>query len=120
MSKEMDRKVFLKRAGLSSVAAGSLPVLLGTEGAFGASPSSGQRAYEFAALSQAPATADGKLPRMFARGAGVFKPDAGFVHGGGTFFVFDQNTIGFPKQILAAGDWTPTGFTSYDLQGLQP
>jgi hypothetical protein len=120
MSREMDRKVFLKRAGLSTVAAGSLPVLLGTEGAFGASPSSGQRAYEFVALSQAPATADGKLPRMFARGAGVFKPDAGFVHGGGTFFVFDQNTIGFPKQILAAGDWTPTEFRSYDTKGLQP
>src|SRR5881392_968060 len=63
MSREMDRKVFLKRAGLSTVAAGSLPVLLGTEGAFGASPSSGQRAYEFVALSQAPAPADGRSGR---------------------------------------------------------
>ena len=47
-------------------------------------------------------------------------PVFGFVHGGGTFFVFDQNTIGFPKQILAAGDWTPTEFRSYDTKGLQP
>ncbi len=51
MTREIDRKAFLKRAGLGTVAAGSLPALLGTEGAFGAAPSSGQRAYEFVALS---------------------------------------------------------------------
>ena len=119
MTSEMDRKAFLTRAGVGAIAAGSLP-LLEAEGAFGAAPSSGQRAYEFVAVSQAPLTGDGKLPRMFARGAGVFKPDAGFVHGGGTFFVFDFKTAGFPKQLLAAGDWTPTEFRSYDTKGLKP
>ena len=79
-----------------------------------------QRTCRSVAVSQAPPTADGKLPRIFARGAGVFKPDARFVHGGGTFFVFDQNTVGFPKQLLAAGDWSPKEFVSYDTKGAQP
>jgi hypothetical protein len=118
MSREMNRKAFLTRAGVGAIAAGSLS-LLEAEGAFGAAPSSGQRAYEFVAVSQAPLTGDRKLPRMFARGAGVFKPDARFVHGGGTFFVFDQNTLGFPKHLLAAGDSTPKEFSSYDTKGLQ-
>lgn len=120
MNRGIDRRTFLKTAGFASVAAGSFPALLATRAAF-AGPANGQRAYSFVAISQAPAGGGGaSQARIATRGDGVFKPDTRWVHGGGTFVLFDNGASGTPKPILAAGEWTPTKFLSYDTKSLSP
>jgi hypothetical protein len=116
ISSQMNRKSFLKRAGAGSVAAASFPALFGAQAAF-AGASNGHRFFFFVAFSQAPAMG-AVLPRIGAQGGGTFDPDAGWVKGGGTYVLFDQNTPGVPKQILATGEWEPTTIVSYDTKGL--
>ena len=115
MNDEMNRKAFLAKAGAGTVAVASLPALLGAEAAF-AGPSNGHRVYTFVSFSQAPASG-GVLPRIGARGSGTFDPDAGWVKGGGTFFLFDQNSA-VPKTILVQGNWDPTTIVDYTTLGL--
>jgi hypothetical protein len=113
---QMNRKAFLAKAGAGTAAAASLPALLGTGAAF-AGPSNGHRVYTFVSFSQAPASG-GVLPRIGARGSGTFDPHAGWVKGGGTFVLFNQNTPGTPKAILTSGAWDPTEIVDYDTKGL--
>jgi hypothetical protein len=112
---QMNRKAFLAKAGAGTAAAASLPALLSAQAAF-AGPSNGHRVYTFVSFSQAPASG-AVLPRIGARGSGTFDPDAGWVKGGGTFVLFDQNTP-VPKKILASGNWDPTEIVDYDTKGL--
>lgn len=115
---KMDRREFLRKAGLGSLALASLPALVARESAF-AGEANRHRVYDLVAFSQAPATATGVLPRLGMRGCGTFQPGAGYVKGGGTYVLLDQNS-GTPKTILASGEWTPTVFLSYDTFGLSP
>jgi len=115
MSK-MNRKTFLKRAALSSVAAATFPAVLGPGPAL-ASGGSGLRTYAFVSFSRAPASGTIAQPQIGMQGEGVFKPDAHYVHGGGTFVFFD-NATATPKPLIVAGSWTPTKFLSYDTKGL--
>lgn len=108
-----DRRTFLRRAGLGSLAAASL----GAPSALAGS-SNGQRVYDFVALSDAPPSGS-VLPRIGTRGCGTFKADAGYVKGGGTYVLFDQASP-TPKTILAEGEWRPAEFLSYDTLGLPP
>jgi hypothetical protein len=112
---EFDRSSFLKKAGLGAAAAVGVPALLAPEAFAGGQ--NGQRVYTFVSFSRAPATATIAQPQIGMRGDGVFKPDAGYVHGGGTYVFFD-NAASNPKPLLASGDWSPVDFVSYTTKGL--
>jgi hypothetical protein len=111
----MNRRTFMKRIALGSIATASLP-LFGVKPAL-ADSSNEHRVYDLVALSQAPATNTGVLPRMGLRGCGTFDPNAGWVKGGGSFDLWDQNSS-TPKTIIVAGKWEPTEFVSYTTLGL--
>lgn len=117
MKDPIPRRTFLKGAGLGSVAAASLPAMLSNLNAQDESADNAHRVYIFVSFSQAPATNSGVLPRIGMTGAGTFDPDAGWVKGGGTFGLFDQNSP-VPKTLIASGFWEPTKFVSYDTKGL--
>jgi hypothetical protein len=118
VTRQLDRKSFLKKAGAGTVAAAAFPALLATPAAF-AGGQNGQRVYTFVSFSRAPTAGSIAQPQIGMRGGGVFKPDAGYVHGGGTYVFFD-NAAANPKPVLASGDWSPTQFLSYDTKGLPP
>lgn len=113
----MDRRAFLKRLGIGSVAAASFPTMIGRSVAFAGGQKGGQRAYDFVALSLAPTTGTGVIPVLAVRGCGVFKPHPGWVKGGGTYTLFN-NAPAAPKPILFQGDWHPAGFVSYSTLSL--
>ncbi len=113
-----DRRTFLKHAGVGALGAMSLPAILGTPLVL-AGESNGHRVYDLVAFSQAPATASGVLPRLGMRGCGTFKPDAGYVKGGGTYVLIDQAST-TPKTIIHQGEWRPTELLDYDTLGLSP
>ncbi len=120
MNSEMDRKDFLKRAGVGTVAAASIPALLGTEAALaGESHHQTRRVYDFVAFSQAPATHTVAQPRIGMRGCGNFDETLRTVSGGGSFVFFD-NALAAPKPLIAFGRWRPTAFVGYDTKGLPP
>src|SRR5262249_41187998 len=116
MKEQIPRRTLLKTAGFGSLAAASLPALLPSLNALARGPDNGHRIYVFVSFSQAPAIS-GVLPRIGMQGAGTFDPDAGWVKGGGSFVLFDQNHA-VPKPLIASGVWEPTAFVSYDTKGL--
>jgi len=107
----VDRREFLKRAGVGSAALVSIPALAGTAQATGAL----QRRYGAVAFSQGPLIG-AVQHRIAVNAAGFFIPEAGVVlpNGGGTFVHFD-NAPPVPKPIFAFGKWRPTSFVSYEL-----
>ena len=115
--KQIPRRTILRAAGLGSVAAASVPALLLSLNARAHDLDNSHRVYDFVSFSQAPLTSSGVLPRIGMQGCGTFDPDAGWVKGGGSFVLFDQNHA-VPKPLLASGVWEPTGFVSYDTKGL--
>jgi hypothetical protein len=117
VTKQFDRSSFLKKAGAGTVAAAAYPTLFAPSALAGGQ--NGQRVYTFVSFSRAPAAGAIAQPQIGMRGDGVFKPDAGYVHGGGTYVFFD-NAAANPKPLLASGDWSPTQFLSYDTKGLSP
>lgn len=106
----MNRRAFIQRIGLGSIAAASLPWLFGVKAAPADDTSNGHRVYDIVAFGEAPASGL-VLPRMGLRGCGTFDARAGFVKGGGSFVLSDQNSP-TPKTILVAGKWKPTEFVS--------
>ena len=119
MSKPMNRKTFLTKAGLGTVAAASFPAALGASDALGASlPPNNHRIGEFVAFSQAPAPALGLTqPRIGMNGAVTFDPHARWVKGGGGYELFD-NFLPVPKPLVLTGQWKATDFLDYDTKGL--
>lgn len=118
VTNHLDRSTFLKKAGVGAAAAAGVPAFLATPAAF-AGGQNGQRVYTFVSFSRAPTAGSIAQPQIGMRGDGVFKPDAGYVHGGGTYVFFD-NAAANPKPVLASGDWSATKFLSYDTVGLPP
>ena len=113
----MNRKEFLKRAGLGSVAAAAFPGVLGAEAAF-AGPPNGHHYCAFVAFSQASAPAGGlTTPRIGMNGALTFDPHAHWVKGGGNYQLFDQAQP-VPKPLVAHGLWEAKEFVDYDTKGL--
>lgn len=112
----MDRREFLKRAGVGSAALVSLPALAGTAQATGAL----QRRYVAVAFSQGPTIAS-VSHRIAVNAAGFFIPEAGVVlpNGVGTFVHFD-NARPVPKPIIAFGKWRPEAFVTYDVGSPNP
>src|SRR5712692_1107759 len=113
----INRKGFLKTAGLGSLAAmAGLGPLATAARADDEDEDEGNRVYTFVAFSQA-GTVGGVVHRIAMQGAGRFSPEESEVAGGGSFVHFD-NAPPVPKPILDSGRWQPTKFLSY--QRLSP
>ncbi len=111
----MDRRAFLKKAGLGSIALGSAPALasiLATP-ALAGNRGNGERHATFVALSKAE-TVDGVDHHAILEGRVSFNPEAGTATGGGMFLHFDNAPAGTPKPILECGKWETTRFVSWD------
>ena len=108
----MDRRKFLKKAGLGSIAVGSLPVLAGTL----ARPvwAANQTNFRFLSVSQAETTGTVQ-PRVNISGDGKITP--GEVVGGGSFNLFDNTPPTVPKPLLAFGTWKAKDLISFRLIG---
>ncbi len=107
----MDRREFLKKAGLGAVALGSWPALVHLAG--GPALAQGRRAFRFLAVSAAGAGAGQHLVAM--GGQGVSDPSRGpssAVDGGGSFFHF-QPAASPPFPLVASGTWTARLLVSY-------
>lgn len=107
----MDRREFLKKAGLGSIALGSLPVLAGTL----ARPvwAANQINFRFLSVSQAN-TILGVQHRVNISGDGKITPAQ--LAGGGSFNHFD-NASSVPKTLLAFGTWKAKHLISFGLIG---
>jgi hypothetical protein len=115
---EIDRKGFLKKAGVGTVAAASIPGLLASE-AFAQAGHGVGRVYTFVSFSQAPPSGHIAQPRIGMRGCGDFDETLRTVTGGGSYVFFD-NAKPVPKPLIRSGRWRATQFVSYDTKGLPP
>jgi len=119
----MNRKMFLKRAGVGTVAAASFPAALGSSAAFGANlPTNGHMIGEFVAFSQARGPASGPVgtlasPRIGMNGAVTFDAHAGWVKGGGGYELFDQ-AASVPKPLKLTGQWEANAFVDYSTKNV--
>jgi len=118
MATRMNRRAFLRNAGVASVAGISGPAVLGTTAAF-AEALDGHRIFIFVSFSQAGPSHGLAQPRIGMQAAGTFKPSAHLVKGGGSYSLFD-NAIPPPRPLVATGRWEATKFVSYTTKGLQP
>lgn len=116
MNRAMDRKGFIKKAGVGAGAL-ALPATFGAPAAFAGS-ANGHRVFDFVAFARSTTSGISADIRFGMPGRGTFKPDAGYVKGGGSFVLLNQAAAGFPKPLIAAGEWEPTKFLSYDTFGL--
>lgn len=111
----MERRAFLKKAGLGSIALGSASGLASML-AIPASASDrkkGNRQSTFVAVSQAQ-TVGGVQHRVAMNGKVRFSPEKQRVSGGGSFVHFNNAPPGTPKPILASGLWEAEEFISWD------
>jgi hypothetical protein len=104
----MDRREFLKKAGVAPVALASVPLF-----AESAQARAGGKNFRFVAFSDA-ATVDGVDHRIAMHGNG--KITRREVEGAGSFVHFD-NASPVPQTILATGTWTPRRVLSWTQIG---
>jgi hypothetical protein len=110
----MNRRVFLKKAGLSSVALGFLPVL-GDSLATPALADDGRKSFHFAALGGG-GTIDGVVHTLVLAGSGRFSDSR--VEGGGVFNHVNNNlSLPTPRPVLASGSWKAKRFVSFETIG---
>jgi hypothetical protein len=111
----MDRKEFLKKAGVGSAALASLPALAGAAWADGEDDDDGRRLrfYLVALSGVAPAITAGDS--LLMAGCGSFME--GNVRGGGDFNHFDGTNFGTPDNLVATGKWRATQFLSFEEVG---
>jgi hypothetical protein len=110
----MDRRQFVKHAGIGTLGLGALaasPVAVA-----GYRKGDGHQHFSLVSLSGTSAAEVGSDNVMLLEGAASFKAKTGQVdrEGGGNFNHI-RFTPAFPagQQLLAAGTWEPTGFVSY-------
>jgi hypothetical protein len=110
----MDRREFVKRAGIGSIGVGALAVT--PTALAGYRKGDGHQHFSLVSLSGTSATEVGSDNVMLLEGAASFKAKNGQVdrEGGGNF-AHIRFTPAFPagQQLLASGKWEPTGFVSY-------
>jgi len=107
---KLDRKEFLKKAGLGGMTLAALPALadvLGTPA--GAAEAEEARVFYLVAFSKAKS----RDHRIAISGAGGFNPRGGTARGWGTFIHIDNTPAGTPKPVIASGRWRATKFVSY-------
>lgn len=124
----MNRREFLKRAGIGTAAAASWGLLASPaaladdegdeeEAALrsderGALSRESSRFFAVVAISKA-MTIEGVDHRLAFNGCGRFNADRGRVRGRGSFVHFNNATPGTPKEIFAFGRWKATDFVNY-------
>src|SRR5215469_11903992 len=106
---ELERRKFLKDAGLASVALASFPGLSLAQGGTGGNTTN----WIFAAIEPA-MTVNNVAYTVAMEGHGTVNP--GTAVGQGSFVEFDSNTP-VPHTILASGTWKATGLTSSNVIG---
>ncbi len=107
---KIDRREFLKKVGLGSLAAASLPAMANAL----ARPvwAQGQaRRFIFVAFSRA-GIVEGVDHQVAAQGEGWFKPDTGEVDASGSFLHFNDASP-VPKFVINTGKWRATKILSY-------
>jgi hypothetical protein len=106
----MDRETLLKRAGVGAGAL-ALPAAFGAQAAF-ALPPNGQRFYAAVAFSQGSPSGDVANPRMALNICGNFKPDAGWIKGGGSWILLDWSPPAL-AEFVSTGLWQPRELVNY-------
>jgi hypothetical protein len=107
----MRRKEFLKKAGVGTLALGSLPLLADVASADDGD-GEGRRKFYFQALSRTPSGAD----VIVMSGAGRFR--GGEVDGGGEFVHFNGAQLTTPSSaFIATGGWRAVELVSWDEVG---
>jgi hypothetical protein len=111
----MDRKEFLKKAGVGSAALASLPALAGTAWADGDDDDDGRRLrfYLVALSGVAPTITGGDSLAMAGRGSFTERNVRGF----GDFVHFDGTNFGTPDNVIATGKWRAKRFLSFEEVG---
>ncbi len=110
-SGRMNRETLLKRAGVGAGVI-ALPAAFGVPSAFGLPPS-GQRFYTIMSFSGAAATADIDFPRLLVASCGNFKPDAGWINGGGDWSLLDWPGGVGTATFVSSGLWKPRDLVDY-------
>jgi hypothetical protein len=114
MTPEMDRRKFLKRAGIGTVVVAGAPMMAG----MGASPAmaDGEEGigYFFAALDSAGTVRKPTSPDAFLmQGCGHFDERSGHISGSGFFVHYDGSSSVSPKPIKATGFWEARRLVSF-------
>ena len=110
----MNRRVFLKKVGLGSIALGSLPVLAEIL-ARPVLADSGHKTFHFAGLGGG-GTVGGVVHTLVMAGDGRFSDK--HVEGGGVFNHVNLNpSLPVPKPVLASGTWKARRLVSFDSIG---
>jgi hypothetical protein len=109
----MDRRDFLKRAGVGSAAVAAFPLLAEPAFAHGRN-----RAVHVLSISKAPTTSDGVAHTMIMTGRAHFHGPDRSIRGGGYFQHFNNAASApTPKPVLAAGRWRATHLGNVDVIG---
>lgn len=113
----MNRRGFLRKAGLGAIALGSVPALAGTLAtrAFAETDDDSTTGFIFAAVSIGP-TIDGVAHTVVMDGSGTITPEN--VEGGGAFnHLNNATTAGLPRPFFAQGTWKAKRLVSFDVFG---
>ena len=111
----INRRGFLRKAGLGAIALGSVPVLAETLATRAFADEETTTGFIFAAVSVGP-TIDGVLHTVVMDGAGTITPSN--VEGGGAFdHLNNAATAGFPRPFFAQGTWKAKRLVSFDVFG---
>src|SRR5438445_10713122 len=111
----INRRGFLRKAGLGAIALGSVPVLAETLATRAFADEETTTGFIFAAVSVGP-TIDGILHTVVMDGAGTITPSN--VEGGGAFdHLNNAATAGFPRPFFAQGTWKAKRLVSFDVFG---
>lgn len=112
----MDRRAFLKKAGIGTVALASLPALINSLAASARGDDDegvGKTNFQFLSFSKG-STVAGVDHRIVMGGEGTVEGSE--VEGGGSFVHFD-NASAVPKTILASGTWKAKRLLDFKLIG---
>src|SRR6266567_3628426 len=116
MTTAMDRRKFLKQAGMGTVVLAGAPALVG----LAASPAAAEDdedgiGFFFAALDSAGAVHNPKSPdALLMQGCGHFNQDSDDISGHGFFVHYDGSSSLSPKPIKATGFWKARRLASFD------
>jgi hypothetical protein len=114
MTTAVDRRTFLKHAGMGTVVLAGAPVLVG----MGAAPAMADDqvgvGFFFAALDSAGPVRTPASPHAFLmQGCGHFDEVSGDIRGHGFFVHYDGSAVVFPKPIRATGLWRARRLISF-------
>jgi hypothetical protein len=115
MSTALDRRKFLKQAGIGTVVLAGAPVLAGMGASAAMADEEEGIGFFFAALDSAGAVHNPTSPDAFLmQGCGQFDDRSGHIRGNGFFVHYDGSSPLSPKPIKATGLWETRRLLSFD------